>query len=116
MPIWPETLPQSPLSDGMIETPADVLVRTNMDTGPAKFRPRTSAGVGKLALSYIMSRAEVETLSDFFNDDLLWGALSFSFPHPRLEEPVDCRFRQPPSYAPINGEFFRVSMDLEVMP
>lgn len=116
MPIWPDTLPQSPLSDGMIETPADVLVRTSMDAGPAKFRPRTSAGVARLALSYIMSRAEVETLSDFFNDDLMWGVLSFSFPHPRLEEPVDCRFKQPPSYAPINGDFYKVAMELEVLP
>lgn len=116
MPIWPETLPQSPLSDGMRETPADVLVRTSMDTGPAKFRPRTSAGVARLALSYIMSRAEVESLSDFFNDDLMWGSLSFSFPHPRTEEPVDCRFRQPPVYAPINGDFFKVTMELEVLP
>lgn len=116
MPIWPETLPQSPLSDGMRETPADVLVRTSMDTGPAKCRPRTSAGVARLALSYIMNRAEVESLSDFFNDDLMWGALSFSFPHPRLEESVDCRFKQPPSYAPINGDFFKVTMELEVLP
>ncbi|HYD17056.1 MAG TPA: hypothetical protein VEF76_01090 [Patescibacteria group bacterium] len=116
MPIWPETLPQSPLSEGFREMPPDVLARSEMDTGPAKLRPRTSAGCAKLEVTYILSREEVEMLSDFYNEELMWGALAFSFPHPRLEEPADCRFRQPPSYTAINGDFFKVACQLEVLP
>lgn len=116
MPSWPVTLPQSPLNDGTREIAADTTIRTAMDAGPAKVRSRTTAGVAKLSLSYIMSRAEVDVLQAFFDADLVSGALKFSFPHPRREETVDCRFRQPPAYAPINGDFFRVGVELEVLP
>lgn len=116
MPTWPLTLPQAPLVDGLRETAADTTLRTAMDAGPAKLRSRTTAGVAKLSLSYIMSREEVGTLQEFFDDDLVSGALKFSFPHPRVDATVECRFRQPPAYAPINGDFFRVALELEVLP
>ncbi len=116
MTTWPDTLPQSPLLDASRETPADTTIRTNMDAGPAKLRARTTAGVGKLSLAYILSRAEVAVLDSFFKDELTGVALKFSFPHPRTAETLDCRFRQPPAYAPINGDFFRVAVELEVLP
>lgn len=116
MPNWPEALPQSPLLDGARETPADTVIRTAMETGPAKTRRRTTAGTGRLSLTYILSRAELTVLEGFFSTDLFGGALSFAFPHPRLGETVDCRFRQPPAFAPINGDFFRVGLELEVLP
>lgn len=116
MPNWPETLPQSPLIDGCRETPADTVIRTEMETGPAKARLRTTAGVSRLSLTYIMSRAEVDTLQGFFNADISSGALQFDFTHPRTQETIGCRFRQPPAYAPINGDYFRVGIELEVLP
>ena len=116
MPVWPDTLPQSPLLDACRETPADTSIRTNMDAGPAKVRARTTAGTGRLSLAYILSRAEVAVLDGFFREELTSGSLKFSFPHPRTENTVDCRFRQPPAYAPINGDFFRVAVELEVLP
>lgn len=116
MPHWPETLPQSPLLDGCRETPADRTVRTAMDTGPAKVRTRGTAGAGRLSLTYILSCAELAALEAFFEQELIAGALKFSFPHPRKEQSVDCRFRQPPAWAPINGNFFRVGIELEVLP
>lgn len=116
MPNWPESLPQSPLIDGSRETPADTAIRTEMEAGPAKIRQRTSAGTARLSLTYIMSRAEVEVLQGFFSAGLSSGAMQFDFTHPRTEETVGCRFRQPPAYAPINGDFFRVGVELEVLP
>lgn len=116
MPAWPSSLPALPLADGCRETAPDTSIRTEMDAGPAKVRARTTAGVAQLSLSYIMSRAELGTLEAFFRDELVSGALKFAFPHPRREETVDCRFRRPPAWTPVNGDFFRVGVELEVLP
>lgn len=116
MPDWPTTLPSLPLAGSYGETQADTTIRTEMETGPAKARRRTTAGVSQLNLSYILSRAEAETLEDFFSEDLAGGALQFSFPHPLKSATVGCRFRRPPTLAAINGDYFRAAVELEVLP
>lgn len=116
MPDWPTSLPALPLVENYGEAQADTTIRTEMETGPAKARRRTTAGVSQLSLSYILSRAEAVTLEEFFENDLAGGALQFSFPHPRKGETVGCRFRRAPALSPINGDYFRVGVELEVLP
>jgi hypothetical protein len=116
MPSWPSSLPSFPLADKFQEQPPDTLLRTQMDAGPAKLRPRTTAGVRLLRLAYILSRAQVEALDQFYRADLSEGALAFGFTHPRTGGAVSCRFRAPPEYAAVNGDYFRASLSLEVLP
>ncbi|TAL39632.1 MAG: hypothetical protein EPN97_02085 [Alphaproteobacteria bacterium] len=116
MPAWPLTLPASPLVDGFRETPPDTVLRSAMDQGPAKLRRRTTAGTGALSMTYLLTRVQVDTLMDFFNDTLAGGALSFDFTHPVGGAALSCRFRQMPAYAPVNSEYFRAAIELEVMP
>jgi hypothetical protein len=116
MPAWPATLPSSPLSDGFRETLPDTVIRTQMDQGPAKLRRRTGAGTAQMSLAYLMDRAQVEALTDFFNEEVAGGAYAFTFAHPVTGAGLSCRFRQPPQYAPLNGEWFRVSLELEALP
>lgn len=116
MPSWPLTLPSSPLVEGFRETPPDTVLRSPMDQGPAKLRRRTAAGTKALSLTYMLTRAQVDTLMDFFNDTLAGGALAFDFTHPVNGATLSCRFRQMPAWAPANAEFFRAAIELEVMP
>jgi hypothetical protein len=116
MPSWPLALPVSPLVEGFRETPPDTVLRSTMDQGPAKLRRRTTAGAGTLTLTYMLSRSQVDTLLDFFNDSLAGGTLAFDFTHPVNGAPLSCRFRQSPAYAPINAEYFKAALELEVLP
>jgi hypothetical protein len=116
MPAWPFTLPASPLVDGFRETLPDTVLRSPMDQGPAKLRRRTTAGTGALSLTYLLTRTEVDTLMDFFNSTLAGGALSFDFTHPVSGADLSCRFRQMPAWAPVNSEYFRAAVELEVLP
>ena len=116
MPAWPITLPASPLVEGFRETPPDTVLRSPMDQGPAKLRRRTTAGTGALSLTYLLSRAQVNALMDFFNDTLAGGSLPFDFTHPVNGATLACRFRQMPAYAPVNAEYFRAAIELEVLP
>lgn len=116
MPVWPVTLPSSPLVEGFREVPPETVLRSSMDQGPAKLRRRTTAGTGTLSMIYMLTRAQVDTLKDFFNDTLAGGTLGFDFTHPVSGTGLTCRFRQMPAYAPVNSEFFRASIELEVLP
>ena len=115
MADWPANLP-APLLDSFREAVAETVIRTSMDAGPAKARRRSSAGSGSLTLNYIVSRAQAAVLDSFFDGDAAGGALPFGFTHPRTGATLSCRFRQPPAYAALNGPYFRVSIELEVLP
>ncbi len=116
MPTWPVTLPASPLVDGFQETPPPTVIRTEMDQGPAKTRQRTTAGVRRMQLSFILSKAQTATLDSFFTDTVKGGALGFDFTHPRTGSTLNCRFAEPPRYAALNGEKFRTALVFEVLP
>ncbi len=116
MATWPETLPAAPLNDGFRDTMADNLLRTSMEQGPAKVRRRSTAGVGALALHYILSTEEVAALKEFYQATLGGGALAFGFMHPVTGDTLNCRFKSPPAFSNLNGGYFRVGLELEVLP
>lgn len=116
MTTWPLTLPPAPLAEGFRETVPNTVIRTEMEQGVPKVRQRTTAGVRKMAMAFILSKAQVAILDGFFTETVAGGSLSFGFSHPRTEESITCRFRQPPEYAALNGEFFRAAIELEILP
>ncbi|MCK4945413.1 MAG: hypothetical protein KAS59_04040 [Alphaproteobacteria bacterium] len=116
MTTWPDTLPVSPLLDSFRETVSDSVIRTSMEQGPAKLRRRTTAAVRELFVSYLMSKDQVIALEAFYLTTLQGGSLSFDFTHPRIETTVSCRFVKPPEYGSGNGNFFKVTIELEVLP
>ena len=87
-----------------------------MDTGPAKLRQRTTAAVGSLMISYLLSKAQTATLDSFYETTLFGGTGNFDYVHPRTGVTVSCRFVNPPEYAPVNGNYFKVTLTLEIMP
>lgn len=116
MPTWPSTLPAFPLAESFRETVPDTTLRTSMDYGPAKTRRRTTAGAAGIFAAYILDRTQVEHLDEFYQAALSGGALSFIFAHPRTGTEESCRFKKPPEYISLNGDYFRVLVELEVLP
>jgi hypothetical protein len=113
---WPDTLPASPLLENFQEILPRTAIRTDMDTGPAKVRQRTTAGVGALMVSYLLNIAETIALDAFYQTTLSGGATAFDYTHPRTGATLSCRFTDPPEYAPVNGNYFKVTLTLEVLP
>lgn len=116
MTVWPMTLPQEPLAEGYRETPGDQTVRTQMETGRAKVRRRSSAAPVQIDMVFMMTKGQVGILESFFDQTLKGGALDFSFKHPRKGQEVQCRFLRPPVLVAQNGLYFRVGVELEVLP
>jgi hypothetical protein len=115
-PQWPEDLPAAPLAEGFQETWPDLTLRSQTDMGPAKTRPRSTAGVGKLLLAYHLTAAQYGVLKNFYQTDLAGGSLRFDMPHPVGGATVACRFIKPPAPLAVTSERFKVMLELEVLP
>jgi len=116
MSLWPNTLPAYPLLENFSEEVENTIIRTEMDNGPAKLRQRTTAGVSNMSLGYLLSKVQIDTLEIFYKTTLKGGSLAFDFTHPRRDTIISCRFVSPPQYGSGNGNFFRVNINLEVLP
>lgn len=120
MADWPSTLPewQLPLS---LQAKSGV-IRTEMDTGPAKVRKRFTAVPVGFQTEMSITGSQRTTLDTFFHDTLGEGALSFDRPDPRTDLTESFRFLAPPQYRQIAGgddpddRQYRVSMNLEKLP
>lgn len=114
MPTFP-SLPK-PLVGTFQEVPANNTLRSTMERGPAKVRKATTANVYNIAFTVMLSTAQVATLQTFFTGDADYGATSFDFTHPRTGATVTARFTQPPEYYDINGLYYRVNINMEILP
>lgn len=119
IPAWSaQPLPQVP-QKGFTESIGLNVIRSNMDSGPAKQR-RRGTRTNTMDLSFIMTTAQCDTLETFI-ENTLQGVKRFSFPHPRTSATVEVRI-VPGS----DGEFFRLqylapgywttSLKFEILP
>lgn len=116
MPQWPSDLPVAPLAERYQESLADTVLRSAMEQGPAKLRQRSTAGVGLIEMSYILSGAQAAVLETFYRETLAGGAARFTLTHPRRGTTVTARFRKPPMLTPRNGTYYQARVELEVLP
>jgi len=93
-----------------------MVVRTEMDAGPAKLRRRFTAGVRKFQVPLVLSDAQVQALDNFFVTDTAGGSLRFDYMHPRTGAVIKCRFVAPPEYDLVAPSKWRATLSLEVLP
>jgi len=117
VPAWPESLPQVLLVAGYSQSPADVIIKSDMDAGPAKVRRRFTAGVKPVSGTMILSAAQLTTFQTFFMDTLLGGSLRFSWTTPPAHtDACEMRFTAIPTWTKIGGSYYEISLSLEVLP
>ncbi len=114
--VWPPSLPTRLHTNGFTETPPAVVIRTEMEVGPAKVRRRTTAGVRRIRGMMWLTAAQRQTLDDFFVDTLAHGALAFEWQHPITGAAADFRFVAPPQYGHLGGGTYVAQFDLEILP
>ena len=118
MATWPTGLPAYPLQSGYEESQSNRTIRTTMDVGPSKQRPRTRAGVRPFMLPLELSGAELEIFNAFYENTLSGGALAFDWVHPRTRVAVNFRFigGQPPKWNALGGDLYGALLPVEVLP
>lgn len=116
IPVWPAELPQKLKIRGYNEAFADNLLRTSMDMGPAKQRPRGTAGTIPISGRQIHTLQQLDIFKVFYRETLFGGALRFSWVHPVDQTPVEMCFTFAPSWTSVSGELFDVTLQLEILP
>ncbi len=115
MPAWDPGLPQSPLLDGYDETPPDLAIKSQPDTGPKKSRKRYTAGVRAIKWPFRMSTTQIALLDTFFLTTLDGGVTAFTHADPRTGITESYKFSKPPTYV-RSGLNWSVLCDLEIQP
>lgn len=115
VPVWPETLPDEALIEGYSRAFPNKLLRSSMETGPAKVRRRVTSGVAPLKGAIYMSRAQLTTFTTFYETTLAGGSLRFSWTDPVTNTSVEIRFAEPPSWTLVGVEA-KVEFSLEILP
>lgn len=114
--VWPPSIVRKFSASGFSEKTPNVVVRTSMDAGPVKIRRRFTAGVRPIVGKMKMKSSELATFDTFFNTTLNGGALPFDWTHPRTGVAATYRFTEEPEYTADEGDWWLVSMKLEIMP
>ena len=116
MPIvWPVALPDLPLMSWS-ESFAETRIRTETDTGPAKVRRRSTAGVRNLSLPFALTEAEMATLDTFFHTTTAGGSLRFEWQHPRTGVTYEMRFLDAPQFTETDRGLYRGVIQFEALP
>lgn len=122
MASWPGTLPQDLLLEGLGKQREPGTIRSQMETGPAKVRRRTTAPVVRLSGQLVLTGTQVGTLETFHNSTLGEGADSFTWTDPEDDGTVTLRFVQPPAYSAVAGHgtpgsrLWAAQLELEIIP
>lgn len=121
MTAWPGTLPQSLQMTLTVKRQSGKL-RSQMETGPAKQRPRFTATPLQYEGELLMTGAELAIFRAFYDDDIGQGSGSFTWVDPIDDTPATLRFMDEyettlvvPHDNPDN-RIWRVTMPLEKMP
>jgi len=116
MATWPTTLPSVVLADGYSERPVDITIRSSVDVGPAKLRPRYSNMPVDFVCPMMFTSAQLDTLDAFYESTLGFGSLRFDWRHPRKLTAATFEFLSRPDYQPLSGTYYLLTLNLRKWP
>jgi hypothetical protein len=116
--VWPGSLPQAVRVD-YSENAGALILRTPMDSGPAKLR-RRGQRPDVMKVGFYMTPAQVTTLETFVKSTLK-GTARFGFPHPRTNAAIEARIIPTDdgelySASYVGPGIYAVDMQIEVLP
>lgn len=111
-PVWPVALPQYFLAKDFSEQRVDILLRTPMEVGNDKSRPRFTKATKVVGGTIMVSLAQKELLDEFYLVILANGSQLFDWVDPVSQTDATYRFMERPKVAGGTGVRFPVTMKL----
>jgi len=113
---WPGSLPSYVQEQGYGEMLPDTNLESQMDTGPAKIRPRFTTANRRFTWIIRMDATQAAAFETFWDTTLKKGSLPFDWVHPRTRVVMTFRFRRPPPAArPFGGDAVDYMMNVEAI-
>lgn len=103
MALWPSTLPQRPDQRGYKERLPDLLLYTQMESGPPKVRPTATKGYINYEITLVLSSSQKATLTSFYMTTLENGAVIVNWIDFTTGAAKDYYIMTPPEYTSLNG-------------
>lgn len=115
MSAWPTDLP-NPMADGYQFTPGNAVIRTDMESGPARQRQRFTTVPVSVSVSWRFTVAQMVTFRDFFENTIHRGAdwFTVSLDAGAGLASYDARFAEVYQAAWMPGGGWEVTSKLEV--
>lgn len=113
---WPVSLQQKVNQDSFTLNMGDTTIRSDMDIGPAKIRRRFTKSVDTFSVTIDLLFSDYSVLYNFYDISLNGGVHPFELSHPITGVLTEFRFTGPPSFRPMGGGYFKVSMTWEALP
>ena len=115
IPTWPDRLPL-PTIAGYGMTPADTILRTEMESGNTRTRRRFTRTIARVTAAWVMRDDQYMIFEAWFEHRALGGAAWFSA---RLyggmgTHAQEARFVQPYQATPLIGDRWQITATLEV--
>jgi len=107
---WPTDIPDCPQTWN--ETPIEVRVRTDVDTGPAKVRRRFTKSLLQVEWGLTMAKDKYAIWQTFFEVTLRNGIDTFMYPHPYTGVDIEMRFAGVPQIQ-MGPTAFQISCTME---
>ncbi|MEE0892509.1 MAG: hypothetical protein UIT85_00610 [Treponema sp.] len=112
--LWPISLPQVMILDGLQGQRRSNVIRTSMDAGPQKARRRYTVASKDFDGAIIVTEEQRRILEDFYVNTIKSGALRFRMKDPQTLEFKEFRFREDYKEQQIDG-LWKITMLLEKM-
>lgn len=112
IPEFPSIIraPEYPLT----ETPEDAVIRSTMEDGTEKTRPRFTKNRFTYELSWqAMPQDEKDALEAFFRNTTKNGALAFTWTHPASDKSIVVRFSEVPKFSLKVKFYWNVSIKIK---
>jgi hypothetical protein len=112
---WPSTLEQKLNESGFTIGFPVSYIESETEIGPKKRRRRTTQTYEQLSCSIIIEKSLYDTFKTFYDVTLSGGVLPFEFNHPISGVLTQYRMGAP-SFTPMGGTYFNLSMTWEAQP
>lgn len=118
-PVWPVSFPQQVEVDSYQETAPEGAVRTDMDSGQPKVRPRFTKvpHIFQMAVAPLTA-TNVTDLDTFYETTCAMGTIDFTWVHPRTAAAATFRWMKRHTVVPADNSpiSFIASLQLMIIP
>ena len=96
---------------------SDPTVRSSMDSGEPKARPRYSAVIKTITGQIeVLASTDCDTLLSFYDSDCAFGSLPFTWVHPRTGSAGTFKWQKRPAITGTNGTRYTMSLSIMQLP
>jgi len=116
MATWPTSLPTMKEMGEITAEADETIQRYDMSWGLSIQRRKFTTYAEKFELGTYMTRTQLSTLYNFFDNTLLNGSARFAWEHPITYVPCEAQFYKRFTFRQEDTNILRVTLHLEVLP